>query len=91
MEGNVLANLLPFIVLIAIFYFLIIAPNVRQQKAHKAMLDNLKKGDKIVTNGGLVGQIVSVEDNFIKVELNDKVIVKIVKEYVAKKLDENKE
>lgn len=64
-------------------------PQQRQQKAHRLMLDNLKKGDKIITNGGLMGQIVSVEDNFIKVELSDKVIVKIVREYIAKKIDEN--
>jgi preprotein translocase subunit YajC len=64
-------------------------PQQRQQKAHKAMLDNLKRGDKIITNGGLIGEIISIEENFIKVELSDKVIVKIVREYIAKKLDEN--
>ncbi len=89
MESNFLTSLLPLIVLFAIFYFLVIMPQQRQQKAHRLMLDNLKKGDKIITNGGLMGQIVSVEDNFIKVELSDKVIVKIVREYIAKKIDEN--
>lgn len=64
-------------------------PQQRQQKAHKNMLDNLKKGDKIITNGGLMGSIVSIEENFIKVELADKVIVKIAREYIAKKIDEN--
>ncbi|MDR0578995.1 MAG: preprotein translocase subunit YajC [Campylobacteraceae bacterium] len=87
-EGNFLTSLLPLIVLIAIFYFLIILPQQRQAKAHRVMLSELKKGDKVITSGGLVGEVTSVDDNFIKIKLNDDVIVKIVKEHIAKRLDE---
>ncbi len=51
------------------------------------MLANLQKGDKIITNGGLVCEVVKPEDDFIKVKLNDDVIVRIDRNFVAKKLD----
>ncbi|ANE32717.1 preprotein translocase subunit YajC [Campylobacter hyointestinalis] len=86
-EGNILTSLLPLVVLFAIFYFLVIRPQQKQQKAHKAMLEALEKGDKIVTNGGLVCEVVKPEDDFIKVKLNDEVIVRIDRSFVAKKLD----
>lgn len=69
-------------------YFLIILPQQRQAKAHKTMLSELKKGDKVLTSGGLVGEITNIDDDFIKIKLNDNVIVKIAREYIAKKLDE---
>ncbi|AII14624.1 preprotein translocase subunit YajC [Campylobacter iguaniorum] len=86
-EGNILTSLLPLIVLFAIFYFLVIRPQQKQQKQHKAMLEALQKGDKIVTNGGLVCEVVKPEDDFIKVKLNDDVIVRIDRAFVAKKLE----
>ncbi|MFV0480908.1 MAG: preprotein translocase subunit YajC [Campylobacteraceae bacterium] len=87
-EGNFLASILPIVVLFAIFYFLVIMPQQRQAKAHKLMLSELKKGDKIVTRGGLIGEIVSVEENFIKVALNNDTTVKIIREFIEKKIDE---
>ncbi len=87
-QGNIFASLLPLIVLFAIFYFLIIRPQQKQAKEHKLMLESLKKGDKIVTTGGLICEIIKPEEDFIKVKLNDDTIVKVAREYVAKKLDE---
>jgi preprotein translocase subunit YajC len=63
-------------------------PQQRQAKAHRKMLSELKKGDKVITSGGLVGEVTNVDDNFIKIKLNDDVIVKIVKEHISKRLDE---
>ncbi len=77
----------PIIALFAIFYFLIIRPQQKQQKEHQAMLESLTKGDKIVTNGGLIAQVVKAEEEFFKVKLNDETIVKLDKAYVAKKID----
>jgi preprotein translocase subunit YajC len=90
MQGgsNILTSLLPLVVLFAIFYFLVIRPQQKQAKQHKGMIAGLKKGDKIITNGGLICEVVKPEENFIKVSLNNDVIVKISKEYVAKKIDE---
>ena len=79
-------QVLPFVALFAIFYFLIIRPQQKQQKAHAQMLASLTKGDKIVTTGGLYAEVVKSEDDFIKIKLNDEVIVKLEKAFVSRKL-----
>ncbi|EAH4685476.1 preprotein translocase subunit YajC, partial [Campylobacter jejuni] len=83
-----LTSLLPLVVLFAIFYFLVIRPQQKQAKAHKQMLESLQKGDKIITNGGLICEVVKPEEDFIKVKLNeDNVTAKISREFIAKKID----
>ena len=86
--GDIFTSLLPLIVLFAIFYFLIIRPQQKQQKEHKEMVGNLKKGDRIITNGGSIAEVVKKEDEFIKIKIGDNMIAKLSKEYVAQKLDE---
>lgn len=74
--------------LFAIFYFLVIRPQQKQAKAHKQMLEFLQKGDKIITNGGLICEVVKPEEDFIKVKLNeDNATAKISREFIAKKID----
>jgi preprotein translocase subunit YajC len=85
--SNELMQFLPIILLFAIFYFLIIRPQQKAQKEHKLMLESLQKGDKIVTNGGLIAEVVKPEEDFIKIKLNDETIVKLDRSYVAKKID----
>ena len=58
-----------------------------QAKKHKEMLNALTKGDKIITNGGLVAEVVNAEGDFIKVKLNDDVIVRLDRAFVAKKYE----
>ena len=79
--------MLPLIVLFGIFYFLIIRPQQKQAKEHKEMLEALKKGDKIITTGGLIVEVVKPEEDFIKVKLNDDTIVKLARDYVSKKIE----
>ncbi|EJM3025858.1 TPA: preprotein translocase subunit YajC [Campylobacter jejuni] len=87
-ENSILTSLLPLVVLFAIFYFLVIRPQQKQVKAHKQMLESLQKGDKIITNGGLICEVVKPEEDFIKVKLNeDNVTAKISREFIAKKID----
>ncbi len=86
-EGSLLASLLPLIVLFAIFYFLVIRPQQKQQKQHKAMLAGLQKGDKIITNGGLMAEVVKTEEDHLKIKLDDNVTVKLSREFVAKKIE----
>ncbi|MFY4754737.1 preprotein translocase subunit YajC [Campylobacter jejuni] len=87
-ENSILTSLLPLVVLFAIFYFLVIRPQQKQAKAHKQMLESLQKGDKIITNGGLICEVVKPEEDFIKVKLNeDNVNAKISREFIAKKID----
>ena len=85
--GNVLTSLMPLIVLFGIFYFLVIRPQQKQAKAHKEMLESLKKGDKIITNGGLICEVVKPEEDFIKVKLNDETVVKVSRDFIAKKVE----
>lgn len=70
-----------------IFWFLVIRPQQMQAKKHKEMLNALTKGDKIITNGGLVAEVVNAEGDFIKVKLNDDVIVRLDRAFVAKKYE----
>ncbi|HHD73063.1 MAG TPA: preprotein translocase subunit YajC [Epsilonproteobacteria bacterium] len=86
MEAGV-AQFLPLVILFAIFYFLIIRPQQKQQKAHREMLESLSKGDKIITTGGLIAEIVKAEEDFIKIKLNDSVIVKLDRGFVSKKVE----
>ena len=82
-----LGQFLPLIFLFAIFYFLIIRPQQKQQKEHAAMLEALSKGDKIVTSGGLMAEVVKVEEDFIKIKLNDTSIVKLDKAFINRKVE----
>jgi preprotein translocase subunit YajC len=86
-QGDLFTTLMPLAVLFLIFYFLIIRPQKKQTQEHQNMLDNLKKGDSIITNGGLIVEVEKVEEDFIKVKLNDDTSVKMSKEYVSKKYE----
>ena len=66
-----------------LFYFLIIRPQSKRAKEHKAMVDALAKGDEVVTNGGIIGRVSSVSDIFIGVEIADGVEVKLQRSAVA--------
>lgn len=87
-QGSFIASILPLIVLFAIFYFLVIRPQQKQMKEHQEMVNSLTKGDKIVTNGGLIVEVVKVEPDFFKVKLNDNTEAKLDKDSVLKKYDE---
>ena len=60
---------------IAIFYFLLIRPQREQQKKHKALLESLQKGDKIVTSGGMVGEVIHIKDNEVTVKSGESRLV----------------
>lgn len=77
--GALLSQFLIFIPIIAIFYFLIIRPQQKARKAHMDMITNLKKGDMIVTSGGMIGKVRSVADDEVRVELAPNVEVRVVR------------
>lgn len=83
-----LSQLLPFAFLIAIMYFVIIRPQQQQAKKHAQMLSALVKGDKVVTNGGLIVEIKKVEENFFAVKFNNDVEGRLVKDAVARKYED---
>ena len=64
-------------IMFAVFYFLLIRPQVKRQKEHQRMLEALKKGDEVVTRGGLIGKITGITDEILVVELQEKVRVRV--------------
>ncbi len=91
MEGSsadLLSSLLPLVALFGIFYFLIIRPQQKQAKAHKEMIAGLQKGDKIVTNGGLMVEVSKVEETYFAVKNSDGSELRLAKEFVARKIED---
>ncbi len=88
MNADIIQSLLPLVALFGIFYFLIIRPQQKQAKEHKNMIGALKKGDKIVTNGGLMVEIVKVEEDYLVVRNPDNSELKLVKDFVSRLISE---
>ncbi|MFZ4790633.1 MAG: preprotein translocase subunit YajC [Candidatus Competibacteraceae bacterium] len=78
-----LMNLLFPIILIGAFYFLLIRPQTKRAKEHKQMVETLKKGDEVVTGGGVLGRIIEIGENFIQVEIAESVQIKVQKQAVS--------
>jgi preprotein translocase subunit YajC len=78
-----LTGLIPIILMFVIFYFLLIRPQQKKTKEHRAMISNLKKGDRIVTSGGIHGRITGLDENTLTVEISEKVRVKVARGNVA--------
>lgn len=75
--GDPLLGLLFPIGLIVILYFLMIRPQIKRQKQHKALVEGLAKGDEVLTMGGVAGRIADIGENFAKLEVADNVVIKI--------------
>ncbi|MFH1112543.1 MAG: preprotein translocase subunit YajC [Pseudomonadota bacterium] len=82
-DANALMGFLPMILIFAVFYLLLIRPQQKKAKDHKVMLENLKKGDTIITQGGIHGRITAVADQVLTVEIAPKVQVKVSRGQVA--------
>jgi preprotein translocase subunit YajC len=81
------AQFVPLILIFAIMYFLLIRPQQKKVKEHQAMVEALRRGDQVVTQGGLIGKVDKVkEDNEVMVELADGVKVRVVKSTIAQVL-----
>ena len=82
-EADPLMGFLPLILIFVVFYFLLIRPQTKRAKEHKKMVEGLAKGDEVVTNGGLLGRITDVGENFVQVKVAENVEVKVQKQAVA--------
>ena len=80
--------LIMMVLMFVVFYFLLIRPQMKRQKAHTAMLQSLKKGDTVTTRGGLVGKISGVSDRVLTLELQEKVRVRVLRTHVDGKFEE---
>jgi len=78
-----LNQFLPLVLMFAIFYFLLIRPQQKKAKEHKALLESIKKGDSVVTASGIFGKIMAVEDGIVSLEVATGVVIKIGKEHIA--------
>jgi len=81
--ANQWMSFLPLILLFVVFYFLLIRPQQKRAKQQKTFIENLKKGDKIITSSGLYGTITGITDDAITIEIAEKVRVKVAKNAVA--------
>jgi preprotein translocase subunit YajC len=80
MDANLLMQIVPFVMIFAIMYFLLIRPQQQRLKEHRAMVDNVKRGDTVVTAGGIVGKVSKVrDDGELMIEISDNVQVRVVK------------
>ena len=78
-----LMSFLPLIVIFAVFYFMLIRPQMKRSKEHKQLVSQLAKGDEVITNGGLLGRITDVSESFVTLELADNLQIKLQRQAVA--------
>lgn len=80
---SLIASILPLVLIIVVFYFLLIRPQQKRAKEHRQMLENLKRGDKVITVGGIYGVVESVNPNTVVLKIAENVKVKFSKQSVA--------
>lgn len=80
---SAIMNLVPLVFMFGIFYFLLIRPQQKKAKEHRALLENLKKGDMVITAAGIHGKVTAIEENVITLEVATGVNIKISKGYIA--------
>jgi preprotein translocase subunit YajC len=77
------AGLIPLVLMFVIFYFLLIRPQQKKSRQHKDILANLKRGDSVITSGGIYGRIAEINDNIIVLEVADKVRIKVARGFIS--------
>ena len=82
-QGDPFGFLLPMIVIFVAFYFLLIRPQQKKQKAHAALVANLKVGDEVLTAGGILGKITGVSEHYLVVQISDNTEIKMQKASVS--------
>lgn len=80
---NTLMGFLPMILIFAVFYFLLIRPQQKKAKDHRQFLENLKKGDSVITQGGLYGKVAAISDQIVTLEIADKIKVRVSRGHIA--------
>lgn len=85
--ASMIMQFLPLLLIFAVFYFLLIRPQQQAAKRHRAKIDAVKKGDQVVTGGGLIGKVVRVDDNYVDIELAQGLKVKAVKGTLSDVID----
>lgn len=87
--AEVFAKMAPmFLVVFMIFYFMVIKPQQQKLRQQQSLLDSLKKGDQIVTSGGIIARVSGLEDNFVMLDIASNVKLKVEREHVVKKVED---
>ena len=86
-SGGAFAQLVPLILIMVVFYFLLIRPQQKRIKEHKNMVAELKKGDRVVTGGGILGKVVEAKDDILKIEIANGVQVEAKRDTVVNRID----
>ena len=82
-QGDPFSFLLPMIIIFVVFYFLLIRPQQKKQKAHAELVSNLSVGDEVLTAGGILGKVTAVSDHYAVVKISDNTEIKIQKASVS--------
>jgi preprotein translocase subunit YajC len=80
--GGGMSSLVFMLLMFAVFWFILIRPQQKRAKEHQAFLGSLKKGDDVVTRGGVVGRVTGVQDNLVTLEVQEKVRLRVLKSYI---------
>src|SRR5690554_7168188 len=86
-QPSMVSTLLPFVAIIVIFYFFMIRPQMKRQKELRKYRESLKKGDKVITTGGIYGRVIEVKDAYVTVEIAKEVEIKIDKSAIIMDID----
>ena len=82
-QPSMIASFMPLILIFIIFYFLLIRPQQKRAKEHKALLESIKRGDEILTGGGIIGKVLKADQTELIVEISTKVNVKVLRSTVV--------
>lgn len=87
---SMVMQLMPFLIMFFIFYFLVMRPQVKKQKTHQDFITKLKRGDRVLTNSGIFGTIEGLTDKYVTLEVAQGVKIRVLKTYVAQPVKEDK-
>ena len=87
-EANPITTFLPLILIIVVFYFFMIRPQMKRQKELKKFRESLGKGDKVVTTGGIYGKVAEIKDNYVLLQVDDNVKLRVDKSAVVKDMSD---
>lgn len=87
-DANPLMSFLPLLLIIVVFYFFMIRPQVKRQKETRKFRESLQKGDKVVTTGGIYGRVIKIEETVIQLEISKDVVIKVDKNGIVKDMSD---
>ncbi|MCM8767776.1 MAG: preprotein translocase subunit YajC [Candidatus Omnitrophica bacterium] len=90
-QPSPIAALFPLILIFLIFYFMLILPQQKKAKLHKKMLDELKEGDKVITVGGLIGEVEKIKNDIVTLKFKEETRIDVVKNAISQVLQKKKE